>query len=329
MPRGSLDRRDPTLALTGGTGFIGRALARRFAELGWRVRVLVRNPARAGMVSGPGLEPVVGDLADLPALQTLVSDARAIVHCAGAVRGTTLNEFARVNVDGVRNLARMARQRGQAPFFLSLSSLAAREPQLSPYAHSKRAGEEVLAANAGDMSWLALRPPAVYGPGDREMLPLLRGMMRGVALVLGPAHARFSMLYVDDLVAAIEHCLKAETPPTGIFELHDGHYGGYTWNQLVRTAASVRGGPVRQVRLPQTLLAGAARLSVSWARLSGQAPMFTPGKLRELRHPDWVCDNRAFHQASDWSPAVDFAEGLRRTVGARVNPLSTTDPAQG
>jgi nucleoside-diphosphate-sugar epimerase len=324
-----MGRREPTLALTGATGFIGRALARRFVELGWRVKALVRNPSRASLLGGPRLELVAGDLEDLRALQTLVSGAAAIVHCAGAVRGTTLNEFARVNVDGVRNLVQIAREGDPAPFFLSLSSLAAREPRLSPYAHSKHAGEEALAAAAGDMPWLALRPPAVYGPGDREMLPLLRGMMRGVALVLGPAHARFSMLYVDDLVAAVEHCLKAQIPPTGIFELHDGHCGGYTWNELVSTAASLRGGPVRQVRLPQTLLAGAARLSVTWARLSGQAPMFTPGKLRELRHPDWVCDNRAFHQASGWSPAVDFAEGLRRTVGGRVNPLSTTDPARG
>jgi nucleoside-diphosphate-sugar epimerase len=270
------------------------------------------------LLNGPGLERVVGDLDDLPALRTLVADAKAIVHCAGAVRGITPDDFARVNVEGVRKLVRVAKQRENVPFFVSLSSLAAREPRLSPYAASKRAGEEALSSTAGNMPWMALRPPAVYGPGDREMLPLLRGMMRGIALVPGPANARFSMLYVDDLVAAIDRCLHAETLPTGIFELHDGRPGGYTWTQLVSTAASLRGGPVRQVHLPQTLLEVSAHLSVAWAKLSGQAPMFTPGKLRELRHSDWVCDNRALQRACGWSPEVDFAEGLRRTVEASV-----------
>jgi nucleoside-diphosphate-sugar epimerase len=200
------------------------------------------------------------------------------------------------------------------PRFVSLSSLAAREPQLSPYAASKKAGEEALASTASQMPWLALRPPAVYGPGDREMLPLLRWLMRGLAPVLGAPDARFSLLYVDDLVAAIETCLATKECPRGIFELHDGHPGGYSWDDIVSLAAALRRKRVVAVRFPRALLRTLTHLGVAWARLSHRPPMLTPGKLRELTFPDWVCDNRAFSEASGWRPRVQFQEGLRRTV---------------
>jgi len=302
------------VAVTGATGFIGGIVTRRLATSGWQVRALVRDAAKAEPLRRLGIELVQGDLADDPALRTLVSGAHGIVHCAGVVRGVNAGHFFPVNVNGVGNLARAAASQQPPPRFLLLSSLAAREPQLSPYAASKRAGEEVLASIAGPMPWIALRPPAVYGPGDREMLPLLRSLMRGLAPVLGAEHARFSLLYVADLAAAIECCLESPGYPTGIFELHDGRPGGYLWRDVIAIAAALRGGRVRALCLPHSMLRGLSLLSVAWGTLSGQPPMLTPGKVRELTHPDWVCDNLALSGACGWEPAIDFAEGLKRTL---------------
>ncbi len=304
------------VALTGATGFIGGALAHGLLASGWRVRALVRNPARARTLSALGVQLVPGDLSDSDALQRLVADADAVVHCAGSVRGVSQADFDPVNATGVAHLVRAAAAQPRPPRFLALSSLAAREPQLSPYAASKHAGEQALAAAAGPMPWLALRPPAVYGPGDREMLPLLRWLQRGIAPVLGAPGARLSLLFVDDLVSALEQCLNAPELPQGIFELHDGHPQGYSWEEIVDQAAAFRGRPVRALRVPLPLLRGLARASLVWARLSGQPPMLSPGKYRELTHPDWVCDNRALTRASGWQPRVQFQEGLARTLAA-------------
>jgi len=298
-------------------------VARRFAASGWQIRALVRNTARASALSDLGAKLFLGDLASDPStLSSFVGGAHAIVHCAGTVRGITEQEFNRVNVSGVKHLATAANRLEAPPRFLSVSSLAAREPQLSPYAASKRAGEDALASAASRMQWMALRPPAVYGPGDREMLPLLRWMMRGVAPVLGAADARFSLLYVDDLVTAIETCLSRGAYPCGVFELHDGHPGGYSWDDMVSIVAALRRKRVLAVRLPAPLLRALAQISIAWAKLSNQSPMLTPGKFREITFPDWVCDNRAFSEASGWRPQVQFQEGLRRTVvqstGSRV-----------
>lgn len=304
------------VAVTGATGFIGSALARRLAGDGWRVRALVRSRRRAEPLARLGIELVDGDLRDARAVQGLVEGARAIAHCAGTVRGVAGADFSEANVQGVHRLAEAAARSDPPPVFVALSSLAAREPRLSPYAASKRSGEEALATAARSMRWVALRPPAVYGPGDREMLPLLRLMLRGVAPVLGPPAARFSLLYVDDLVAAVQRCLRATDGPCGTFELHDGRPGGYSWDDVVAIAAELRGGPVRKVQVPGALLAWLGRLNLAAARLGGRPPMLSPGKARELTHPDWVCDNRALGQAYGWEPRVRFREGLERTLGA-------------
>ena len=303
-----------SIALTGATGFIGGALAKRLAGAGWHVKALVRSLSKTRALQQLNLEIVQGDLADDTALRSLLDGVHAIVHCAGAVRGVDYHDFFPVNVAGTERIAALASLMTPAPRFIALSSLAAREPHLSPYAASKHEGELVLRQAAGPMPLTILRPPAVYGPGDREMLPLLLLLMRGFAVMLGSEGSRFSMLYVDDLAAAIERCLVAGDSGRGTFALHDGHVGGYSWEAIVELATPVRGRPIRRLRLPRGLLTGLAVMSSHWGRLSGTAPMLTPGKVRELTHADWVCDNAEVSRALDWAPEIEFADGLRRTL---------------
>lgn len=302
------------VALTGATGFIGGVLAEWLVRSGWRVRALVRSLPRARFLHQLGAELIQGDLADSEALHSLLVGVKAVVHCAGAVRGIDFADFARVNVAGTERIAALAARMDPPPLFVALSSLAAREPHLSPYAASKREGEAVLERFADTMPVTILRPPAVYGPGDREMLPLLLLMMRGIAPVLGSPQARFSMLYVDDLSSAIERCLVAGDVGRGVLALHDGRVGGYTWDAVVEIATRVRGKPIRRLAVPRGLLNALATISRRWGSLTGTPPMLTPGKVRELTHPDWVCDNTEASRALAWAPRVEFAEGLRRTL---------------
>ncbi len=302
-----------TIALTGATGFIGSALARQLQTAGWQVRALVRPSSSAQRLAGLAVEQVKGTLEDPDSLHRLVQGAYAVVHCAGAVRGATRAHFNRVNAEGVARLVQVAGAQGPPPRFLLFSSLAAREPGLSPYASSKREGERALAVGAGTMPWTVLRPPAVYGPGDRELRPLFRWMGRGIAPLLGSRDARLSLLYVDDLATAVLQWLNTGHSENGVFELHDGHPGGYTWNDVVNTAARLRARRVVRVPLPGLALQTLAVLSLVASRVGGYAPMLTPGKVRELRHPDWVCDNAAFCRATGWIPCVSLEEGLHRT----------------
>jgi nucleoside-diphosphate-sugar epimerase len=186
---------------------------------------------------------------------------------------------------------------------------------LSFYASSKYRGEQVLVNQASALHWLALRPPAVYGPGDRELLPVFRLMSRGIAPVPGSLEARFSMIYVDDIAGLVLAWLRQAEPPSGVFALDDGTPGGYSWQDVAAVVARLCQRPVRVVRLPAALLSMPAWVNRSFARLFGYAPMLTPEKLRELRHPDWVCDNRALQQVLDWQPRYRLEAGLAHTRG--------------
>jgi nucleoside-diphosphate-sugar epimerase len=309
------------IAVTGATGFIGATICRVLHEAGFAVRILVRAPRR-GVADSDYIDAVVvGDLHNHQALAQLVKGSFAVVHCAGAVRGARQSDFDRVNAHGLSNLlAAIAAAGVEAPRrLLSLSSLAAREPLLSCYAASKHKGEQVLREQAGDLSWLALRPPAVYGPGDRELLPLFSLMARGIAPVPGNPAARFSMVYVDDVATLVLAWLQQAQPATGVFEFDDGTPGGYTWQDVRDTVARLCHRPVRILRVPAPLLSVPAWINRTLARLFGYAPMLTPEKLRELRHPDWVCDNSALQQALDWQPRYRLEQGLALTPGWRRN----------
>jgi nucleoside-diphosphate-sugar epimerase len=162
---------------------------------------------------------------------------------------------------------------------------------------------------------MALRPPAVYGPGDRELLPLFRWMERGIAPVLGAENSRFSLLYVEDLAEAILRWLVCGgTAVHRTFELDDGRPGGYTWTEVADMIGALHSRSVIPVRVPVLVLWVLAALNLAAARVIGYQPMLTPDKVRELRHPNWVCDNAAFTGATGWSPKVSLEEGLRLTL---------------
>jgi nucleoside-diphosphate-sugar epimerase len=303
-----------TFAITGATGFIGRRICRRLHGAGIRVRALVRSPRRADKLRGEGIDLVEGSLSDATALDRLVEEATGVIHCAGSVRGATRADFDRVNVEGSRHLFEAMMRARSTPRLLALSSLAAREPGLSHYAASKRGMEAAIAAS-GLEDWLALRPPAVYGPGDRELLPVFRLMAHGFAFVPGAATARFSMVYVDDLADAVLHWTGTQSSFADVFTLDDGKAGGYDWADVARIVGELCHRRVRVLAVPPPVLDIPANLNRMLAKVFRYAPMLTPEKLRELRHDDWVCDSEALSRALGWHPQVQLVDGLRSTPG--------------
>ena len=240
-----------------------------------------------------------------------MSGSKAVVHGAGAVRGNSQDDFDRVNVIGTAALLEVIAVLPSPPRILLLSSLAAREPQLSWYAHSKREGEQQL-EKYPRLDWVILRPPAVYGPGDREMLPLFQAMSRGIALVPGSPDARTSLVHVSDLVTAITACLASTEARQHILYPSDGTASGYSWRDMAAIAGQIWDRPVRLWQVPSWLLNSVARLNSAIARFTGRAPMLTPPKLRELRHTDWVVDSTDLTRTTEWRPQTGLLEGLEQ-----------------
>ena len=170
------------VAITGATGFAGRHAVAELLRRGHRLRALVRSPEAAGLPAG--VETGEGRSCRSGALRQLVTGADAVVHLAGALAAFDREGYFRVNAQGTEALAEAALAAGTRRF-VHVSSLAAREPQLSHYGASKRAGEEAVARHAAALNAVIIRPPAVYGPGDRGTLPLIRELTRPVAAIPG------------------------------------------------------------------------------------------------------------------------------------------------
>lgn len=300
-----------TVALTGASGFIGGALAAHFRRKGHHVRALLRTSKKARSLEAIGVEPLLGRLDHDETLADLVRQCDVVIHCAGAIGGLKVEDFFSPNVQAVSDLVRICRSLIPLPKFILMSSLAAREPTLSPYAWSKREGEKALMSEAPQLPWVIFRPPAVYGPGDQSLLPLFRCMQYGVGIQLSPDTSRFSLLHVDDLCRAIMEWVENGGPVKKIFECDDGFPGGYTWKHVFGCAQR----PMWIVLpLPKILLKVVAILNEQSSKIFGYVPVLTRGKVTELFHDDWVCHLTPDERAFSWQPQIQLKSGLRQLL---------------
>ena len=227
-------------------------------------------------------EVVVGDVGDDAALGRLCAGADVMVHAAGLVKARGRAEFDSVNVEGARRVALAARD---TPHVVLVSSLTAREPGLSHYSASKRAGEEAMRVVLGPRLTVA-RPCAIYGPRDRELLPVFQAAASSPILPLLGESARVAMIHVED--AATQVAALAAAPSQGVVQaLCDSRPEGYSWRELMGEAALACGRTPRLAPVPQ-LLIRAIGITNDFTTLLGAAPMLSSAKARELLHPDWA-----------------------------------------
>lgn len=300
-------------AVTGATGFIGRHVVIALRRHGWEVRALVRRHPAGLLSPNHRLEVVLGDLSDQQALEKLVDGAAAIVHLGGVVKALRRDEFYVANEGGTERLLRAAASAPTATL-VHVSSLAAREPHLSPYCGSKRQAELKLTALAGERVWTILRPPAVYGPGDLEILPLFKAAKLGLVPYPAVPGSAFSLIHVADLADAIVACLQRSGPQQATFEVDDGLPGGYRWPDVLGALGGAVGRKAAGVRLPRSVLAVLARANGLLARTGGAARILSPHKVAEIYWPDWVAHGARLQEVTDWHPAFDAWSGFRDTA---------------
>lgn len=298
-----------TVAVTGGTGFIGRHIIDDLLSRGFTVRALTRTPHHD---ERDNLVWILGSLEESESLAQLVAGVDHVVHCAGQVRGHKEEVFTRCNVEGSQRLMQAAKESGSCQRFLFISSLAARHPELSWYANSKYVAEQRLTEIAGGITLGIFRPTAVYGPGDKELSPLFRAMLHGYLPRFGAADARLSFLHVSDLAQAVSQWLLADQTPVSPYELCDGVADGYNWQRLQDIAVAIRNRPVRVVSIPRPLLNLMADTSSLISRLAGKEPMLTRSKVCELTHADWSANNKDLYEIINWSPRISLEYALRQ-----------------
>ncbi|MDB5701273.1 MAG: NAD(P)-dependent oxidoreductase [Sphingomonadales bacterium] len=289
------------IAVTGTTGFVGGHLLAQLIAAGHDVRALVRKeqPDRVGVTW------VRGALDDDDALATLCKDCDGVIHVAGVVNAPDAAGFDAGNRLGTLAVLRAA-EGAAASRFVHISSLAAREPQLSMYGASKRAAEDAVVASALD--WRIVRPTAIYGPGDTEMLDTFR--MAKYGFVALPPAGRMSVIHVGDLCRLILALVETREGRR-LYEADDGVTGGWTHREFAVALGTAVGRKVIALPMPKSVLRIASRLDHIFR---GKGAKLTDDRVGYLTHPDWTIAVERRVPPDLWTPQIKTSEGLAATA---------------
>jgi nucleoside-diphosphate-sugar epimerase len=285
------------VALTGGTGFLGGHVLGRLMAARHFVRALTRKaqPAREGVTW------IAGDLEN-PG--NLCIGAEVIIHVAGVVNADAAT-FDKGNRQGTETMLAAASAAG-VKRFVHVSSLSAREPQLSNYGASKRAAEDAVVASSLD--WSIIRPPAIYGPGDTDNLELFRFAKRGIMPL--PPKGRLSAIHADDLARLIVAMVET-APAHAFYEPDDGHRDGWGHKEYAQMIGAAVGRNPRTLALPKAALNLGAVLD---GIFRGNKAKLTRDRVSYMTHPDWVIDPAKRPPPNLWTPQIATPDGLQATA---------------
>lgn len=312
--------------LTGATGFLGLHVARVLGSRGHGLKALVRPGSATRGIQELGAELIVGELPQGASLAGVLSGCDAVVHVGGIVKSLRKEEFFRVNTEGTAYLVQQVLQADPRPqMFLHISTLAAVDPRrggdyclssepgpaLSHYGESKRQAESALAPLRGKVRSQILRPPVLYGPGDRAFLPLFKMIARGVAPMYRRGKNQLSICYGPDTARAVADLLETPRSQDAVYCLDDGQV--HTWRSLAEAIARVMGKQPRYLRLGDPLMYSAALTNQLWAKLRRRPDVFTVNKMREMRQNRWVCGYNRLNADTGWTPSTPIATGMEMT----------------
>lgn len=290
------------LALTGATGFVGQRLLDRALAAGHSIAALTRRPQDPR----EGVDWVEGSLETPGPLAEISAGADAVIHVAGVINGDA-EAFEQGNVAGTSAMLAAARGAGVSRF-VHVSSLAAREPSLSLYGASKARSE--TKALTADLDTVIVRPPAVYGPGDRETLDLFKMAKRGVVML--PPTGKLSLIHADDLSDLLLALAGGAGETGATFEPDDGREGGWTHVEFAKALGRAVGRGNVTLSMPGAVIGAAARLD---RLLRGRKAKLTPDRAAYFCHPDWVVAADRRPPTHVWTPSIATEAGLADTAG--------------
>ncbi|MBM3325290.1 MAG: NAD-dependent epimerase/dehydratase family protein [Calditrichaeota bacterium] len=313
--------------LTGGTGFVGSHLAEEMTRAGWRVRALVRRPEKPRWLRDMDVEITKGDVEEPSSLQPALKGVELVLHCAGLTKANRRSEYMKANAQGTQALVEASVRVGVRRFVYCSSQAAAGpatnarprveedvpEP-ITDYGVSKLEGERAVRNCGGQIEWMILRPPAVFGPRDEQFLPLFRMIKKYRRYPsFGHEERAYSWIFVRDLVSALRLAAETETGLNETYFVADGT--PVSWRKISEIAAALYGSRVRPLPgLSLPVLQVIALLSEGVARLQGKAALFNRQKFHEILAAGWVVSSQKIQQRLGFRCRIPLADAVRETA---------------
>lgn len=324
-----------TAFVTGATGFLGSHLAEALLEAGCTsVRCLVRTERK--WLEGLPVEIVTGDLNDRPALERGVRGADFVFHVAALTRARTWDAFERANIAGTtRLLDTLVEARPDIERVVLTSSLAVvgradttvanEDTPLNPvsmYGRSKRLMEREARRYMDRLNLVIVRPPAVYGPRETDILTFFRMMKYGLCPIVGSGNGgsdnggsdngRLSLVHVDDVVRGMIRAALAPEAAGGTYFI--GPPDPVTWRDVRDAVRRATGRPVLTVPVANGLVRALGATAEAVARPFGIYPPLNREKAEEITEACLICDSSLAVREIGYAPSVDLESGIRETI---------------
>ena len=314
--------------MTGAAGFIGWHVVRELLRTGRRVRALVRAANDVGELRSLGVEIFVGDVRNFDSLLEPARNVDAVVHLAGVMQAPSEEAHRQTHVDGTMNLLdAIDRGGGSLRRLIFASSLAATGASrrgesvsedavpvpVGAYGRTKLEAEAAVLERQGRHPVTIFRPPLVYGPRDRTLLPYFQAIRAGVVFLPGGGEQPVSIIHGADLAAAIVRALDHEHPSGSIFHVLDGP--ARRFRDLAEAVRLAQGTPAVTVSLSRDTLGAARWLGRRFLRwFPGMPAWMHPDSIELLAATGWSCSDARIRQTLDWAPRIPLVEGLAGTV---------------
>lgn len=313
--------------LTGATGFVGSLLAEKLLEKGYEVRCLVRKQSNLRWIADLNIECHYGSLFDKDSLLRGIKDCEYVYHVAGTTKARTEKEYFDSNLGGVINLFDACVESGlPIKRFLHVSSQAAVGPSptivpidethpanpLTYYGRSKLAGEEYIRERMDKLPVTIVRPPAVYGQRDTDVLDFFKTVKNGIVPQLGGTEKYLSLIHVKDLVRGIIMAAESENTIGKTYFLTSRK--PYSWEDVARTTLNVLGKKGIKVPVPVTLMRGVAMVSEGIAALTKKPTIVNNQKIIEMKQDYWTCSPEKAREEFGFESEISLEDGIRETL---------------
>jgi nucleoside-diphosphate-sugar epimerase len=307
--------------VTGATGFIGSHLCEELAKRGYKVTCLVKKTSNLKWIEDLNLNLVEGDCVKRESLLDVVDDYDYIFHLAGLTKARSGDEFFHINTKGTENLIKtISERKPKLKRFIYLSSLAAAGPcksgvpvqedtcpsPVSDYGKSKLEGEKAVLNYKDSIPITILRPPAVYGPRDKDMLVLFKMIKKGIFFDLGKCY--YSLLYVDDLIQGIILSAESKEAEGKIYFLSDPKF--YTGKEIAMAISSALDVKAMPLKVPKFAMPFFAFIG---EKINKQG-IINRDRVKDFRHTYWICDSSKAKEELGFIPKVGIKEGIKWTA---------------
>ncbi len=315
-----------TILVTGGTGFLGSYLIEQLVSRGYQIKCLAKDELNAVYLRSLNVEMVLGDLNDGIGWENLLKDVQYIYHLAGVTRARRNEDYYRGNYLATKNIILQCRKFCRyLKRFIFVSSLAAAGPArdgnpltesmpchpISHYGRSKMLAEKEVLRYRDELPITIVRPPAVYGPRDRDMLQYIQLIEKGIQPLLGFGKKWLNLIHRDDLINGI--IMAGEHPKAVNETFFIGGERSYSTEEIGNAISSILQKRRLKIHIPHFLVYLVGAYSEAFGKICRQEVFFNLQKVREAVQEGWICSVEKAKSCLGFRENLTLNEGMAST----------------